>query len=82
VDLPKNLTEYAIWMGMQFPMLGATVFTAYRAMRYAERRYAENPSLYDERLGGRRGGVDVSIRHLPEFSLTDFLADQIMPHLR
>ncbi len=36
MELPKSASELAIWLGMQFPVLGSAVLLAYWAVKLTE----------------------------------------------
>ena len=52
MELPKSASELAIWLGMQFPVLGASILLAYWAVKYAIRLY-EKKSDETQKLNDR-----------------------------
>lgn len=57
MELPKSVSEFAIWVGMQFPVLGAAALLAWWTLKYAdrlhERQQKETQSLNDRLLADK-----------------------------
>lgn len=71
MELPKTTSEYMIWLGMQFPVLGAAILLAYWAVKYATRLYdrkSDETEKLNERLIAEKdkqiGKLEERIRHL------------------